>query len=238
MRNWECLLYIPNTYRTPDDIEVLRATSVRRTKNGTEILRVISFSRTEHGAIGPVIGGKEMDWLALKAFAARKVWRFTPATQDKVDHRLQTLDVRPLADPDEEMDSGSAPGTTLPRPICSIHIRKGDKIGSEAAEVQMSKYLDALKEMNVNCRSYFLASDAISSSKAELQQYLWRHHGPRKEMPFIATLDYSEGGPYDAGGYRWGSFLSSDEAGRVQNTIDLLAEYEVSRCIPRSQYRS
>jgi hypothetical protein len=215
-------------YRTPDDIEVLRATSVSRTKNGTEILGVISFFRTEHGAIGPVIDGKEMDWLALKAYAARKVWRFAPATQEKIAYRIRTLDIRPLAGPEEEEDSRSAPGTPLARPMCSIHIRKGDKVGGEAAEVQMSKYLDALKETNLECRSYFLASDAISSSKKQLRQYLWRHHGPRNERPLIATLDYSEGGPYDADGYRWGSFLSSDEAGRVQNTIDLLAEYEVS----------
>lgn len=53
-------------------------------------------------------------------------------------------------------------------------------------------------------------------------------HPAREAPPVIVTLDYSEGDPYGGGGYQWGAFLSKEEAGRVQNTIDLLTELEVS----------
>lgn len=39
---------------------------------------------------GPIIGGEELDWLAFKAYSARKIWSFTPGTRAKIDRRIQT----------------------------------------------------------------------------------------------------------------------------------------------------
>lgn len=196
--------------RTPDDIEVIRSNSFRRTKESSS---------------GPIIGGKELDWLALKAHSTRKFWTFTPETQSKIDFRTQQLDIQLLSATDPMVHS---PGMVLSRPLCGIHIRRGDKVGSEAAEVSLSKYLDALREMNVSCQSYFLASDAIGNIKNQIRNDLHHRQPSVSKMPLIATLNYSQGEPYDDGGYRWASFGSRDEATRIQNTIDLLAEFEVS----------
>ena len=196
--------------RAPDDIEIIRANSVRRTKKG---------------GTGPIIGGKELDWLALKAYSARKTWAFTPATQVKINCRTQQLDIQLLNAADQMIHSLKMAPT---RPLCGIHIRRGDKIGGEAAEVFLPKYLDAFQEMNVSCQSYFLASDAIGNIRKQIIGELQQRQPSALKMPLIVTLNYTQGDPYDEGGYRWASFLSKDEASRIGNTIDFLAEVEVS----------
>ena len=93
----------------------------------------------------------------------------------------------------------------------------------------MARYLEAFEELNVSCKSYFLASDGISDVRKNIEIHLReRHAHHQQDKPLIVTLDYSQGDPYDAGGYRWRSFLSKLDADRVQNTIDFLTELEVS----------
>lgn len=201
-----------STPRTPYDIEDIRATSVKRTKEG---------------ASGPIIGGRQLDWLALKAYIANQLWIFTPNTRQDVDQRIQTLDTF-LVDREQGSRRGSDHHGII-RPFCSVHIRRGDKVGSEAREVPIHTYLDAFKKLNVSCRSYFLASDEICNVKPEFEKELRRRLALHEQPPIISTLDYSsQGEPYGNGGYRWGSFLAKQEDCRVQDTIDMLAELEVS----------
>lgn len=181
--------------------------------------------RTKKGGTGPIIGGKELDWLALKAYSTRKLWAFTPATQAKINRRTQQLDIQLLNATDQMTHS---PGKVPPRPLCGIHIRRGDKIGGEAAEVSLPKYLGAFEEMNVSCQSYFVASDAIGNIRKQIVGELQQRQPSALKMPLILTLNYTQGDPYDEGGYRWASFLSKDEASRIGNTIGFLAEIEVS----------
>lgn len=194
---------------------MIRATSVQRTEKGLD-------------GHGPIIGERLIDWLALKAYSARQIWTLSPRTREKVDRRIQTLDISAanLTGISEGQEQEPAL-VRMARPFCGIHIRRGDKIGTEASKIAVSAYLDAVEKMNISCLLYFLASDDIKSVQQEFRNELKKRAFSTGKTPYVATLNYSRGNPYTDGGYRWTSFLSKDEAGRVENTLDMLAELEV-----------
>jgi len=152
-----------------------------------------------------------------EAYALSKIWNITEAARNGINERLAALAVA-------ESDLLHS-ATALHRPLCAVHVRRGDK-SSEAPPVPVTKYLEKIVSSGVNCKTMFVASDAMDQVVGEIKAALSDTFPDACQIPTVVNLRT----PTITGtGHEQAAFRNLPEEVQVQQTLNMLTEWEVMR---------
>lgn len=119
-------------------------------------------------------------------------------------------------------------GLVLRRPICALHVRRGDAAGDGRRAAPLADYLRVLEDMAAGCRTLYLMTDDVPRVTSELEAARVEAGGSAMAAAKVVTMPDSAAG-LSVAGWRQQAMAGAPASTRREVTLSLLAEVEVMR---------